>query len=370
MFEKTVHAILRGGWLILFLWVSCAQMYAQVSNRPWTLEVGLAISYDNNILKYSDKYIGRFTNSEDPGRFHIKSIDDAILRPSLRVERDFDLFPRLSTTLGGEINQRVYLRNSIKNWMNIRFLVKQMLPERTSIQMMYSWTPEFYVRHYRDEDWVDLYGYTPATFHQYDFTKEDVGGLIQHTLWTNTRLAVSFSRARYFYNSHFTEYDSRNSVWGVEVSHPVLKNLRVSAGYQFTSSDATGIDQPGESKNVADDSDGSFDEDDYSAGITLKLNEPFGLPSSISVDGEYSRRVFTSTHYLDLDPLHAGRIDHDYGLQLRYAVQLSQFTVAASYEWRYRDAETTAVVNEPYVSNEKDYRNYLIGLGVTYEIRF
>ncbi len=45
----------------------------------WRINLSLSPYYDSNILKYSEKYIERFKNGEDEGRFHINRIDDLTL---------------------------------------------------------------------------------------------------------------------------------------------------------------------------------------------------------------------------------------------------------------------------------------------------
>jgi hypothetical protein len=47
---------------------------AKAKNK-WSISLSLSPYYDSNILKYSNKYIERFKNGEDEGRFHIHSID-------------------------------------------------------------------------------------------------------------------------------------------------------------------------------------------------------------------------------------------------------------------------------------------------------
>ncbi|RPI70427.1 MAG: hypothetical protein EHM47_12130, partial [Ignavibacteriales bacterium] len=44
----------------------------------WALSLSIKPYYDSNILKYSEKYIDRFKNREDEGRFHIETIDDLV----------------------------------------------------------------------------------------------------------------------------------------------------------------------------------------------------------------------------------------------------------------------------------------------------
>jgi len=54
---------------------------------PWRAQIGLSTLYDDNILRYSDKYLGRFAWGEDEGRFHIETTDDLVLHTILRLER-------------------------------------------------------------------------------------------------------------------------------------------------------------------------------------------------------------------------------------------------------------------------------------------
>jgi len=58
-----------------------AQRKVKKNGQRLDIKVGLKTHYDNNILKYSDKYLDRFMNGEDPGRFSIDTYDDLIWTP-------------------------------------------------------------------------------------------------------------------------------------------------------------------------------------------------------------------------------------------------------------------------------------------------
>jgi hypothetical protein len=336
---------------------------------PWQLGITLATVYDNNALKYSDKYLDLFVNNQDPGRFHIRTSDDLVVGLSASLRRSLSIVEKYGSTLGVDVGQRMYTQNSIKNWSTVRLSVRQEFPMRLAMQVSYGYIPGFYVRHYRDDDWVQRYGYTPATFQPYEFSKEDITVWLQNTFLASTRVRLSFASAQYYHNKHFTEYDSKNLIWRGEASHPLFRGLRLRAEYKFTSSEAGAYDEPGESAQLSDDSDGSFEEDAYGVGVSWKVPGLFDGSSTLSLDGLYARRCFTTNHRAALDPMHAGRVDNDYDVEFRYSVEVSpSLTLGTSAEWHKRDAGALSGLNEAAVSEEKDYRQFQIGFEVTYTL--
>ena len=66
----------------------------------WRINLSLSPYYDSNILKYSEKYIERFKNGEDAGRFHINRIDDLTLGYALGVTYSDEIIGKLKTYFG------------------------------------------------------------------------------------------------------------------------------------------------------------------------------------------------------------------------------------------------------------------------------
>jgi hypothetical protein len=120
---------------------------------------------------------------------------------------------------------------------------------------------------------------------------------------------------------------------------------------------------------LSDDSDGSFEEDSYTFGLDWTAPELFDGRSTVSLDGQYARRCFTTGHPVELDAMHAGRVDLDYDIAFKYSVEVStSLTLGATVEWHQRDAGTRSLINEAFVSEEKDYRQIGMGIELTYKL--
>ena len=323
----------------------------------WKVDVGMSSVYDNNILKYSDKYLGRFDGREDPGRFHINSRDDLILVSSIRTSATLNLIGSLNTTGAVDVRRRTYTHNPIKDWSTYGVSLRQDFAKKVAAQVGYIYTPGFYVRHYRADSWVKEYGYTPVTFQSFDFKKDEVGGWLQYSLFSATRLRARFAYMRYFYNEHFTEYDCRNTLVGFDVYQTLHKNVKVNGSFEVVHSREGG--------NAVKDP--SSDENSYGLGVDFQLPKIFDRANGFGIEGEYVRRFYRSAIPLEIDQEHAGREDYEYLVSATYSFGLlDNLELALSYAWRERDTETRATQNSADLSAEKDYRQYQIGLELKY----
>jgi len=340
----------------------------------WEVRLSMGTMYDNNILKYSDKYIEKFINSEDEGRFHISSYDDMVFPYSVRISYTNKIIGDLKTIFSAGINSNAYSYNGIKNWSQYNFSWRQYVAKSTSFLLSYSYIPEFYIRHFRDDDWVDRFGYTPETFQPYEFSKDNFSAWFQHYLFgKTTRVRLYFSYMRYFHNEHYTEYDSDNYLYGFRVYQLLTKNIRVDAGYKYVTSDAKGIDVVNDTDEdaLATRGDADYDEHIYSIGAAFKFPKIFGLKNDISVTGQYQRRFYKTDHFLELDPIHAGRHDKNIRIYSKYNLDIfSYLSLTAFFNWIYRDTETSAADNKEYLSDEKDYSQYQIGIKINYKFQF
>jgi len=338
----------------------------------WALTLSINPFYDSNILKYSDKYIQRFYNREDPGRFHINSIDDLSIGYSAGLTFSDIFFGKMITTLGAGYDSDAYTYNSIKTWATFNVHLRQQITSSTSVQFSYSYIPEFYVRHFRDDDWVYYFGYTDITFQPYTFTKDDFGLWIHQIMpWRTTRARFYFDYSRYFLNEAYTEYDSNDYTFGFRIYQTLIKDLQISFGYLYTTSDAKGYDESTETKSMSDDSDASNYEHTYFAGFQMNLPKLFSRSNFISADFQYQRTFFTTEEFVELDPLHVGRYEYNYRLFINYNLSLiNNLSTTLFYNWYARDASSPSDYNREYISDEKDYTQYRIGITINYMITF
>jgi hypothetical protein len=336
-------------------------------------EAGLSISpyYDSNILKYSDKYIQRFINLQDEGRFHINRYDDLVAKYSAGLSYSNRFIKKLNTILSADFSYNKYSFNSIKDWARYSVGWRQYFYSKSCFMISYSFIPHFYVRHFRDEDWIAVYGYTPITFKPYEFSKDDYSFWIQHYFFKNTMVRAYFSYMKYFLDKDNTEYDSNDFLYGIRIFQKLTKKLKVDVGYKYITSDAKGYDQPGETKQTSDDVDATNYSHNYLVGINYDLPRVFRMRNSISLDFEYERCFYTTDNFYELDRIHAGRHDKNYELTFTYDISMpGNVRVSAFYSLFDRKTGTPAAANAEYISDEKSYNQYQTWIRIDYNFKF
>jgi hypothetical protein len=377
--RKTLRLISGStAWLILLLiifLVTGSDGYAQSSKKKkeehFEAELSFSTIYDDNILKYSDKYLERFMNGQDLGRFHIETYDDLILNQTAELAATYRIIRKLKSKFNINFSASEYLVNDIKNWYFVNVGYQQYLSKKASFKFFYTYIPHFYVRHFRDEDWAAVYGYTPETFVQFAFSKDNYGFWIQNTFFKNTRVKLSLDYLKYYHNKHYTEYDCRNYVIRMSLYQPVHEKVRLELGYEYEHSDAKGYDEEGETKEMADDADATYAEDGYIFGVNWQLPKIKKLKNEVDLRLAYQKRYYLSEHYLEEDREHTGRVDDNFQLAANYSLNLNKsLKLGAFYKFYFRDSDSQSEINEIYLSGEKDYRQNQFGLQLIYDFKF
>jgi len=348
-----------------------AQKRSDKNENKFTGEISLSSFYDSNILKYSDKYLDRFVNNEDEGRFHINTYDDFVLDYSAKILYSNKFLKNLRSLFSLAVEYNQYTSNPVKSWITYDFDWQQSLSEKTSFLFSYSYLPDFYISHFRDEDWTKIYGYTPETFRPYSFAKSDYSLWIQQVFSTKIKSRFYFSFSRYFYNKNFTEYDSDNFIAGGKLFSDITDKISIDGGYKYIHSSAKGYDEYFETKANSDDNDATYFEHIFSVGIEYKLPKIFRMNNSIDLSTEIGARHYTTLHTAESDPLHSGRDDINFRLYFKYDADISKDINAGIFaNYILRNSDTDIEANKEYVSNEKDYHQYQIGLVFNYRFNF
>jgi hypothetical protein len=363
------------GLLLVILSISLQQASAQKKpskkEKHFEATISFATLYDDNILKYSDKYIERFLNHQDTGRFHIDTYDDIIFYESAELAATYRLIKNLKTRVNANLYSNIYAVNSIKNWYYFSLGIQQFMTKKASFKISYSYIPRYYVRHFRDEDWVDVYGYTPETFVPFSYAKDNYGFWIQNTFFKNTRLKLGFDYAQYYHNQHYTEYDCKNYIFGISLFQPLHEKVKIELGYEYEHSDAKGYDEPGETRESADDADATYNEYAFVFGLTWELPEIKKKAQELDLKLAYQKRYYLSEHYLEEDREHTGRVDDVVQFSVNYDISLSKaFTLGAFYRYAMRNSDSDSEINSLYLAAEKEYRQNQVGLQVTYNLKF
>ncbi len=339
--------------------------------KYFELRVGLAMVYDDNILKYSEKYLNRFMNGEDEGRFHIETYDDLIINPSLEVICRPKIFKKAKTRINASISPKIYAVNNIKDWLYWGVGFQQYITKSASIKILYSYIPDFYVRHFRDDQMIPIYGYTPESFTPYAFSKDNYGIYAQNTFFKGTRIRLSLYHARYYHNKYYTEYDSKDWLYGINLYQRIHKNFRLDFAYQYVTSDAKGYDASIDTPETTTGPDATFAEDRFTIGFVWKLPKLAKRSNNLDVDFLLLNRYYSSPYSPLVDKLHAGRYDKNYRIYATYNITLKKYLkLSLFYNWLMRDTDTKALINSDYVSSEKDYHENKIGFKLVYSLKF
>lgn len=334
------------------------------------LEFEARTTYDDNILKYSEKYLDRFMNREDEGRFQIKTDDDVISRPSLIITASQKLIKNFNTTLQFSMNRSFYINNGIKSWSFFDLSLEHYFHKKGYFSLSYNYIPNFYIRHYRDDDYVTFVGYVPESFKPMSFAKENYSFNTQYVFLKNTGIRLTLDYIRYFYNVHYIEYDSNDFSYEIRILQPLSKKLRMQAAYSFTKSYAKGFDEAHETRETSNDADASFFDNDFALGLRFNLPSFLKMTHSLWFDGSYGKRSFTSPKYVEFDQLHAGRIDYNYRLALQYRFKINKaLNASIFYNYFGRRTSSRSELNKEFISLEKDYNQNQIGFSLIYNYK-
>lgn len=366
------YFIPAGVWLLLFfffLFISTGEALAAEKKKKkkkigLELRFGLATTYDDNILKYSEKYLDRFMEGLEPGRFQwIDTYDDLIINPSIEGIYTFNIFKKVKTKINASISPKFYVVNEHKNWYNWGIGIQQYITKKASVKILYSYIPNFYVRHFRDEQWTDVIGYgDERAFTPYEFSKDNFGIYAQNTFFKRTRVKLSLYHARYYHNESYTEYDSKDWLYGVYLYQGIGKKIRLDAGYQFVTSDTYRYPEV--------PPDATFEEDRFTFGVLWRFPKVKKRSHYLDVDFHMLYRYYASEFSPLVDALHVGRVDKNYRVYATYNISITKpLRLSLYYNWLMRDTDTKALINSRYVSNEKDYHQNKIGFKLVYSFK-
>ncbi len=364
--NKVIHI-----FIIVLLFGCNVFSQGKKKSTPWYLQYTFASIYDNNILKYSDKYLGRFDAGLDNGRFRFNSAADVVLTNHLLLKKTFYLIDGRKSIPSVELRVKSYPQNSVKDFWTFRLGWRQYIGKSTSFKVAFGYMPKYYVRQYRDEDWIKEVGYTPESFRAFEFSKGEVSAWFRNYFFRKTQTTFYFSYFWYSHNPDFIEYNSRNFLTGIRVKQTISKKLKLHGGYNFVTSSARGYDSIGEDITNSDDVNASFVDHAIYAGVEIRMPKIFFPQSSLTLTGYYHYRIFTTTKSPDIDPLHSGRTDKVFNLIGMYKVRPVKFFEVAGYlAWNFRNSGSAYLQNGDVVSIEKDYNQFLMGLRFRFNILF
>lgn len=341
--------------------VICAPQAFGKKTIPFSLRVSWTSSYDDNVLKYSARDLGRFETNAEYYPSEITTSDDWINTFSVRAYGDFRLGSKIRMRPYYSFRISRYSVNQITNYQSHYWLARISYRYRVYLYLQYFYMPDYYLRVYKDSDLNEYHGctfdlYQPLVRLRLRFSPFEIEG--------------RFGREYTYYNRFFTEYDSEASFFGIEGSYKVAWGLDLSLGYEFKASDNIGF-SPAATPSAANPNedteygDSSYDEDRVIFGATYFLPLESPLNWRMGLDFERRLRYYQSDLSQNQDPFHVGREDRRDIIEPGIAFSPSS-TLEVEFKFSYDLRRSKSP--SPSVSDVKNYDRRSFELTVNYQV--
>ncbi|MBD3161431.1 MAG: hypothetical protein GF346_04395 [Candidatus Eisenbacteria bacterium] len=313
--------------------------------------------YDDNILRYPGNWIEDFRRNDPPEKFEVETHDDLILSPRLFLRFDSNRLAARETRLYFGYITWQYTQNSIKNndlWL---FRLRQYTARRDYLEASYSFSPPSYIKALSDREPFQSRATTPLEWKGFKGVRHGIALGYSKRMWGNYDFWFEGERVLRFYNRPFMENDNKEWNGSFQVTWNNWDDWRIRAKYQYSDATSRAIDTVGETRETSDDGDGSYERDLYELRIR---HRPDGLwPfKEFEIKGQYMGYYFTNKRPVWEDPLHSGRQDDVYYLELTSGSET--LFDSYSFELGYRYAQRTSSLPGTFEgedAEDKDYEN-------------
>ncbi len=328
----------------------------------WRYELGAA--YDSNIFRYPETDVDDFLEGLEGQKYPVEYMDDVRLEPSVDLSFVREEPGRRETELRLSADGRLASINGEKSFAKLGVRVKETRKGLAYALLDYYAIPSYHVRHLWDPDVDGGDPYRPCDLRKHA-VRVEAGSDRSLPVDLIGRVGYDYMG----YNQDFVEYDSDAWTTGlVAVVRPV-RGVRVDLGYALRRLTARGYDEVGETKETSDDSDISYEQDEYSLKVRWDAGSEGGLPTVFSLGARLSQRFYQTGRSAEDDPYHAGREDTYWTFSGKSAHELAEgVTLEAFFEHRGRSSRSDHIEE---LGLSRDYTADRVGVRLIFEgVRF
>ncbi len=329
---------------------------------PWRLawrgEFGAA--YLSNIFYYPDADVDDFLDGRYEEKYPVEYADDIRLEPSIDLSLIREEPGRRTTELRLSADARLAVINTEKSFAKLGARVKETRTRFGYVLADYYAIPSYHVRYLWDADADPDDAYRSCDYRKHA-ARLEVG--------SDRSLPVDFiARLKYEYmgyNQDFVEYDSDAWTAGlVGIVRPV-RGVRVDLGYALRKLTARGYDEVGETKGSSDDSDISYEQDEYGLKVRWDVGRVRDVRTVLTFGARLQVRYYQTSKSAEDDPYHAGREDTYWTFSARSTHQLTEeMALEVFYEHRRRSSESDYIEE---LGSSKDYTADRVGIRLIFE---
>gem|GEM_PF-387046 len=332
--------MIRGLLILVFLGSHlAAQTFLQNLAAPIFYEVGLESGFQDNPLNLSAVEIKKAADdTEYLGGIEHSSSNVFSLYGKLNYA------PRLFGDRRTRVNLIAFAHHygdiQERSYQSLSVSVKQSMGSYRYLELGYGILPSLYLRNYlyRDAATQILDRYACS------FGSERFWLGLEHRISKKNRMEYTFTRRTEIYNAPFAAYDMAMLEGALTLRSTQISAFPFSFEVQYGSSD---------NHNDIDFKDRSY------RYLNLRPSFSIKLPGkhTLDVDGRYEQRSYNSE--TDGDPLHAGRYQDEYRLDLRLKPNMSGDWVVEPFVG-YRERRVDSI--DPTVAELKSFTRYWFGV--------
>jgi len=314
-------------FLLAFSYVVCAK-------ENINLTASFSLSYDSNPFCLSD-------NEKIP--LPIK--EDIQTKFSLYAEKSFGKIRSLKITPSFNIEYTGYKENSQKSYLSLK--PKIVLAKRGFwISSYYRFVPQYSIRPVADKD--NDYDYSFPTY-----TGNELSLRSGYSFYKDFWMEIDLKGELNYYDKNFLEYDETAGRIGYYLRYDGKFYTKV--GYLFTSSSARGYDTKSETKDNSNDTDPSYNQDEFSFEIRKEIKN-----ISLGISYDFYKRYFTSKKGFEDDPIHYTRVDTYNSVEpkVRYSFK-NKLYFEVNFQLENRSSESKYKNN---IGELKDYERITCGI--------
>jgi hypothetical protein len=252
----------------------------------------------------------------------------------------------------------MFLNNDINNNGKFSISLGQQIARKTYIHATYALVPHFYVCHFLDKDWSSILGKVPESYMPFEYTKDVYSLQLLRYVKKGSSISADFDYSRYFYNEHYSEYDSKKYSFSLHGNIASLNDLLISCNYSYDFNDAKGYDGDisGETRETSDDADDSFREHGGYLGLEWYLPSIVGKNQTLRVSGSLHYRNYLTTKSIEIDRTHSGRLEYVMDASASYTISiLKPLALQIEYSRIQRWAGSSHAINNEYIKKAKSY---------------
>ncbi len=316
---------------------------------PWRFDWtgSLRATYDSNIYRYSDDDVDDFVDGDRFERYPHDTADELRLDPAVDVAFLREAPGSRLTEFRAGAAFFLASSNGDKSFAKLHARFTETLDGLASASVSYAAIPAYHLKYVWDAD-------APAGTDEYrscDFRKHSLRAELGTAGQLPVELTGWWRYDDYGYDQDFVEYDTWSNTFGARATARPTDGVRVDGQYAYRRSLSRGYDELGEDKRTSDDSDASYDQDEFELSARWEAGRFQGMPAVIKLRGKLIQRYYQTTNLSD--DYHAGRDDTMWVAGARVELGLTDFTsLVCAYEHRARRSESDII---PTIGNAKDY---------------